>query len=29
MGRKLKLKAADGYELGAYRADPAGTLQAR
>ena len=24
MGRKLKLKAADGFELGAYRADPAG-----
>ena len=24
MGRKLSLKAADGFELGAYRADPAG-----
>ena len=29
MGRKLKLKAADGFELGAYRADPAGTTRGR
>jgi carboxymethylenebutenolidase len=29
MGRKLKLKAADGFELGAYRADPAGTPRGR
>ena len=29
MGRKLALKAADGFELGAYRADPAGTPRGR
>ena len=29
MGRKLKLKAADGFELGAYRADPAGRPRGR
>ena len=29
MGRKTKLKAADGFELGAYRADPAGTPRGR
>jgi carboxymethylenebutenolidase len=29
MGRKLNLKAADGYELGAYRAVPAGTPRGR
>lgn len=29
MGRKLKLKAADGFELGAYRADPAGMPRGR
>jgi carboxymethylenebutenolidase len=29
MGRKLKLKAADGFELGAYRADPEGTPRGR
>ena len=29
MGRKIKLKAADGFELGAYRADPAGTPRGR
>lgn len=29
MGRKLTLKADDGFELGAYRADPAGTPRGR
>ena len=29
MGRKLRLKAADGFELGAYRADPAGRPRGR
>jgi len=29
MGTKLKLKAADGFELGAYRADPQGTPKGR
>ena len=29
MGRKIKLKAADGFELGAYRADPAGMPRGR
>jgi carboxymethylenebutenolidase len=29
MGRKLKLKAADGFELGAYRADPSGRPRGR
>jgi carboxymethylenebutenolidase len=29
MGRKIKLKAADGFALGAYRADPAGTPRGR
>jgi carboxymethylenebutenolidase len=29
MGRKLKLKAGDGFELGAYRADPAGRPRGR
>ena len=28
MGKDLKLKASDGFELGAYRADPAGTPKA-
>jgi carboxymethylenebutenolidase len=29
MGRKIKLKAADGFELGAYRADPSGRPRGR
>lgn len=29
MGRKVQLKAADGFELGAYRADPAGNTRGR
>jgi carboxymethylenebutenolidase len=29
MGRKLKIKAADGFELGAYRADPDGRPRGR
>jgi carboxymethylenebutenolidase len=29
MGRKLKLRAADGFEIGAYRADPAGRPRGR
>ncbi len=29
MGQKLKLKAADGFELGAYRADPPGRPRGR
>ena len=29
MGRKLRLKASDGFELGAYRADPAGRPRGR
>lgn len=29
MGRNLSLKAADGFQLGAYRADPAGTPRGR
>ena len=29
MGRKLRLKAADGFELGAYRADPPGRPRGR
>src|SRR5690606_7438078 len=29
MGRKLTLNAADGFELGAYRADPDGTPRGR
>lgn len=28
MGRDITLKAADGFELGGYRADPAGTPKA-
>src|SRR5690606_4364240 len=29
MGRKLRLQAADGFQLGAYRADPAGAPRGR